>query len=199
MEDAANLVLPPVMDANKEEGIDAKDEKVPVPSQLAAYAEFITRNKFVHSDATAAAYQVHEDLRLIRRWTQLSITITKSKSYTITGFAPPTLDAVYGGARRRVVRVFHARDKVAVAQLHALGTCTYEYEGYKGERCITLAIVDDDSTTAYYRVFTQFAEITHPQWKSKKEKEEAHVPDEEIDSEDDGDDDVSDAHAVAAS
>lgn len=37
-------------------------------------------------------------------------------------------------------------------------------------RCVTLAIVDDDSTTAYYRIFDQFSEITHPQWKRKKRR-----------------------------
>lgn len=35
-------------------------------------------------------------------------------------------------------------------------------------RCITLAVVDDDSTAAYYRVFSSFDEIVHPQWKRMK-------------------------------
>lgn len=41
-------------------------------------------------------------------------------------------------------------------------------EDSRQARCITLAVVDDDSTAAYYRVFSSFDEIVHPQWKRMK-------------------------------
>ncbi len=134
------------------------------PCGLRAYSTFLTCTGLEDNDIAQAAYQVHEDLRLVRKWTQLEVLKRDDGSPMIRGLAPALTDALYAGERRRYVIPVHADVQMSAPQLYALRVA--------GERCVTLAIVDDDSTTAYYRVFTEWHEIVHPQWKTKSKDDE---------------------------
>lgn len=52
---------------------------------------------------------------------------------------------------------------------------------------MTVAIVDDDSTTAYYRIFDRFDEIVHAQWKVKKKDKGGRARGEEAEEDSDSD------------
>lgn len=138
---------------------------------LSAYETFLTNTNQNDSELAQACYQVHEDLRVIRKWTQLEVKNRTDGTPIIIGLAPSQTDALYSGERRRYVLPVLANVDMTAAELFRLGM--------KDERCVTIAIVDDDSTTAYYRVFTDWNEIVHPQWKSKSKEEDS--PDEDSD------------------
>ena len=139
-------------------------------------------------------HQVHEDLRLVRKWSNLSVQHSAERA-VLNGIAPPQLDAVFPQTdehtdRTRVVLPLASDSNMTVAELHAL--CERTIDNNK-HRCVTLALGDDDSTTAYYRAFTQFNEIVHPQWKTKKERAGAPGDIEDEESSEDDDDEASES------
>lgn len=162
---------------------------------LRRYEQFLTTTALRDNDEAQAVYQVHEDLRLVRKWAHLRVLSHTRPA--ITGVAPAHLDAVFPRGkphidRTRVVLPLSSDTPMTVGELHAL--CQ---RAAKGEhRCVTLALVDDDSTTAYYRAFTDWKEIVHPQWKMKKEKGEDDDADDEDSTQDDDDDDNDDDDAM---
>lgn len=172
----------------------------------AMYDEFLRAHGLRDGGASAALWQVHEDLRLIRGWRNVRVVrpssggcaAVKADAY-VEGEAPAMYDSVHPERRRRaeaqhnteeekeakgeerveglgkrkaqtdgeqkdysqVVVPICADETVSPAQLNAM--CSMRGK----RRCVTLSVVDDDSTTTYYRVFNSLDEITHPQWKQK--------------------------------
>lgn len=168
---------------------------------LAAYEAFVSRWGLDDDENGQIVYQVYSDLRLIRKWSALRVDLIdfavagaegvgvegggSGKRGVIRGIAPAATDAVYAGARARSVVPVGVSEQLKVGQLHDL--C--ERAGIaSGERCVTMAIVDDDSTTAYYRMFTRWEEITSTHWKQKKER----AGEEDADGDGDGDNDDED-------
>lgn len=70
-------------------------------------------------------------------------------------------------------------------------------ETWESLRCVTVAIVDDDSTTAYYRIFNRFEEIVHAQWKVKR-KEKGRKGGEEGEEEEEGEEGGEDSDSDSA-
>lgn len=139
---------------------------------LRAYDTFLTCTGLKDDELSQAAYQVHEDLRVIRKWTQLEVTKREDEKPIISGIAPSTTDAVYNGLRRRYVVPVLADSHLTAPQLYNLGITN--------ERCVTIAIVDDDSTTAYYRLFNNWDEIVHPAWKAKSKDNDNDTDDDSV-------------------
>lgn len=146
---------------------DAPLVAVPRNSALTRYAQFLEQAGLPDGDEAQTVHQVHEDLRLVRKWSD--VQVRPGVPATITGVAPAHLDAVFPRSERadrtRVVLPIASDASLTVAELHAL--CSRASHAH---RCVTLALVDDDSTTAYYRAFTTWNEIVHPQWKMKRER-----------------------------
>lgn len=138
---------------------------------------FLATHDIPFSDDAPLLYQVHEDLRLVRKWTSLRVlrapkADTEEPMLLLAGEAPAQLDAVFPANsgphpdRTRVV--------IPLAVSATMGASAWYRSAQRalaavgGGRCATLALVDDDSTTAYYRVFVDWEEIVHPQWKESK-------------------------------
>lgn len=127
---------------------------------------------------TSVLYQVHEDLRLIRKWTNLRVVKGPTRVY-LAGCAAVAYDSVFPGRkgtetsgedRTQVVMPISTSEMLSPRKLKELCKECVHPENGKNLRCMTIAIVDDDSTTAYYRIFDSFVEIVHPQWKQKKKR-----------------------------
>lgn len=140
--------------------------------------DFLTQNLLQDNYMTSILYQVHEDLQLIRKWTNMRVVKNENRVY-LAGNAPAEFDSVFPGReaekdldRTQIVVPIPAFQKLSPVNLQELCEECIHPELKVKLRCITVAIVDDDSTTAYYRVFDSFEEITHPQWKQKKKRKE---------------------------
>lgn len=140
---------------------------------------FMKENGLCDDLTTSVVYQTHEDLRLIRKWQHVRVIKSEFRTY-LAGIAPPAYDSVFPNrnngnesneAQKDVTQVIvPIASCEAVSPFHLQQICRrcVHPDTNRPLRCVTLAIVDDDSTTAYYRIFDQFSEIVHPQWKRKK-------------------------------
>lgn len=143
---------------------------------IQSYELFVNSNGLQDCEQTQVLYQVFQDLRLIRKWKGLRVVQRASRPY-LAGSAAAAFDSVYKDKdiaedqdRTQAIVPVSAWEEFSVLDLQALcRECVHPETGEK-LRCITLAIVDDDSTTAYYRIFSTWEEIVHPQWKMKKKR-----------------------------
>lgn len=132
---------------------------------------FLGKNSLKDDWNASVLYQVHEDLRLVRKWTSMRVVKGTTRTY-LAGTAARAYDSVFpqaaeGTDRTQVVIPISKSDMLSPQMLNDLcGECRHP-ETDEQLRCVTVAIVDDDSTTAYYRVFNKWEEIVHPQWKQK--------------------------------
>lgn len=144
------------------------------PKSIHCYLDFLQRHGMVESRSSLAVYQVHEDLRLVRGWCNLRVV--NDATVFLLGTAAPGFDSVFPGevdpAMDRTQAVVPLQNNVTLSPrlLFDMGKGIKNPMSHVPFRCITLAIVDSDSTTAYYRIFNTFDEIVHPQWKTKKAK-----------------------------
>jgi Sen15 protein len=142
------------------------------PKAVRNYYNFLSSHNLADNMSSAALYQVHEDLRLIRGWSNLRVS--KSPRLSIFGVAAPGFDSIFPDpvdeTNDRMQAVVPVPTEAHLTPRILAQMCTgMRHPDTNGElRCITVAIVDRDSTTAYYRVFERFDEIIHPQWKQKK-------------------------------
>lgn len=146
----------------------------PMSKAISAYLEFLRRHDMIDSRESMVLCQVHEDLRLVRGWCNLRIV--KGPRVFILGSAAPGFDSVFPGegheSMDRTQAVVPLSKSVSLSP-QLLSNMCFEIRDPASDtpfRCITLAIVDYDTTTAYYRIFNSFDEIVHPQWKTKKAK-----------------------------
>lgn len=139
---------------------------------------FLKKNNLPDDLASSVLYQVHEDLVLVRKWTNLRVVNGAMRPY-LAGSAAVAFDSVFPGRkgsndddvdRTQVIMPMSIQEKLSPFKLKELCRACIHPETGKKLRCMTVAIVDDDSTTAYYRIFDSFAEIVHPQWKQKKKR-----------------------------
>lgn len=139
---------------------------------------FLRKNELPDIIETSVLFQVHEDLRLIRKWTDLRVVKGSTKFY-LAGKAPIAFDSVFPGRknpdangedRTQVVMPIPTSEMLSPRKLKELCQECVHPETGKHLRCMTIAIVDEDTTTAYYRIFNSFDEIVHPQWKQKKKR-----------------------------
>lgn len=145
-----------------------------LPKAIQAFHSFLAVNSLPENTASAIVYQVHEDLRLVRGWSEIRI-VCRPRIFLLA-VAPPAYDAVFpnccspGIDRTQAVLPISTTEFLSPRVLDNI--CHEVRHPEKGNRfrCVTVAIVDQDSTTAYYRIFADFSEITHPQWKQKKRK-----------------------------
>lgn len=151
---------------------------------LAAYRVFLAQHNLSDGIQALTVFQTLEDLQHVRRWTHLRVHSRYSVVY-LTGEAPPLFDAVYVHRHQanghsgekdhatnptQVVVPLTVDQKLSAKKLKSLCDICVNPDTGRKTRCITVAIVDDDTTTAYYRVFSDFSEIVHDQWKVKKRR-----------------------------
>lgn len=155
------------------------------------YSKFAEDNGISDCHETSVLYQVYQDLRLIRKWSDVRVARAPTRAY-LAGSAAVAYDSVFPGSanatgldRTQVVVPLPASKQLTPRELQSLCKECVHPETNNQLRCITVAIVDDDSTTAYYRIFNKWGEIVHPQWKTKKARKEA----EKQGAEERGDDD----------
>lgn len=136
---------------------------------------FLKRNDLPDNVASSVLYQVHEDLRLIRKWTNLRVVQGSARPY-LAGSAAAAFDSVFPRRKdddvdsTQVVMPISVQETLSPRKLREISVMCIHPETGRKPRCVTIAVVDDDSTTAYYRIFDSFAEIVHPQWKQKKKR-----------------------------
>lgn len=144
----------------------------PPSSPLKLYHEFLRAHNLRSCRNSLALYQVHEDLRLVRFWSALRVV--QAEIPYLTGVAPNDFDSVFPNVtdvhvdRTQAVVPMTTDASLTPRSMTAMCSDIVHPETKAALRCITVAIVDRDSTTAYYRVFSKFDEIVHPQWKQKK-------------------------------
>jgi hypothetical protein len=144
------------------------------PKAVLNYFNFLSVHHLDDNRASAALYQVHEDLRLIRGWSNLRVL--KSPRPSIFGVAAPGFDSIFPDSvhetkdRTQAVVSIPTEEQLTPRILAEMCASLRHPDTNDVLRCITVAIVDHDSTTAYYRVFERFDEIVHPQWKQKKSR-----------------------------
>ncbi|PXF49999.1 hypothetical protein BWQ96_00159 [Gracilariopsis chorda] len=168
-----------------------KSDELEQPKPIQSFMSFLISNGLQDCDQAQVLYQVFQDLRLIRKWTGLRVSQRASRPY-LAGSAAAAFDSVYkdkdmdkGEDRTQVVVPVSAWEELSALDLQALCRECVHPETGEQLRCMTLAIVDDDSTTAYYRIFSTWEEIVHPQWKMKKKhKTEGGIGTEERDQND---------------
>jgi hypothetical protein len=142
------------------------------PKALVAYFNFLAEHNLTDSKASATFYQVHEDLRLIRGWTNMRVV--QGPRLHLLGCAAPGFDSVFPNAadsgvdRTQAVVPMSVDTSLTPRILSDMCAAVAHPSNGPAKRCVTAAIVDVDSTTAYYRIFDSFEEIVHPQWKQKK-------------------------------
>jgi Sen15 protein len=130
----------------------------------------------------------------MRGWTNLRVV--HQPRLHVLGSAAPGFDSVFPGVvnpsvdRTQAVVPMAVDEKLTPRILAGLCADVAHPNDGPSKRCVTAAIVDKDSTTAYYRVFDSFDEIVHPQWKQKKGRDEGDV-DEEVNGIDPDDDSAS--------
>lgn len=153
---------------------------------LRDYHHFLAQYGLPDGVQAVAVFQVFEDLRHVRKWTQLRVH-TRCSTVYITGEAPALFDAVHVHRRQvgrdtegnassniatQVVVPLTVDQNLSAKKLKSLCNVCVDPDSARKTRCITIAVVDDDSTTAYYRVFSDFHEITHEQWKVKRRRQD---------------------------
>lgn len=155
-----------------------KDDNPELPQRvfpLECYDNFLKQYELQDDMQTSAVYQVYQDLRLIRGWTNLKIVFSKKRRPYIIGSAAIGYDSVYpnkedeNGDRTQAVIPVPTTELMTPKMLHDIKAEFGSAQSEKPLRCVTMAIVDADSTTAYYRIFNDVNEILHPQWKQKKD------------------------------
>jgi hypothetical protein len=143
-----------------------------LPYPVQQYQMFLDVHDLPSSQSWLALYQVHEDLRLVRCWS--NVAVVRGDMTYLVGVAPPGFDSIYPGMadsdvdRTQAVVPMTTSLSLTPRSLSSLCANIVHPATKAHFRCITVAIVDRDSTTAYYRVFDTFDEIVHPQWKQKK-------------------------------
>lgn len=161
-----------------------------LPKAVIYFLDFLSLHNLTNDCSSAALYQVHEDLRLIRGWSR--IRVVSSPRLYLLAVAPAGFDSVFPGAsasgidRTQAVIPVTTDERLSPRRLDSLCDSVRHPDSGSRFRCITLAIVDQDSTTAYYRIFSDFTEIVHPQWKLKKTKNSV----DDMDAVDTGNDDA---------
>lgn len=169
---------------SKQDKNDEAAEHLEVTSALEkamkAYDDFLSNEDLCDDQQGAAVFQVYEDLRRVRCWSDLRVHRTSLGQPFLTGVAPPMHDSVFPGLGTELEANEQAREVVdrtqAVVPVEAAATLSASWLSGLGRqvlppgrtdalRCVTLAVVDEDSTTAYYRILTSWSEIVHPQWK----------------------------------
>eukprot|EP00177_Eucheuma_denticulatum_P004425 GFKZ01008033.1.p1 GENE.GFKZ01008033.1~~GFKZ01008033.1.p1 ORF type:complete len:353 (-),score=20.81 GFKZ01008033.1:21-1079(-) len=144
---------------------------------LDSFLSFLQANNLPDNLSSANLYQVHEDLRLVRKWTHLRVLHAASRPYLI-GQAAPEFDSVYppgsnveDGQRIQAVVAIGVAESVTLVELSRV--CD-ECVGEQGQklRCVTVGFVDEESSTAYYRITNEWKELVHPQWEEKRTKRE---------------------------
>lgn len=154
---------------------------------LVAYNSFLHEHSMKDSPVSAGVYQVFEDLTRIRKWTQVVVMAAGSSRPYLCGTAPALFDAVFPERRKageaqgggtgaedatQVVVPVAVTERLSPRVLRQLcSECVLPraLQGRKA-RCVTLAVVDDDTTTVYYRLFGELAEVLHPQWKPQRKR-----------------------------
>lgn len=141
---------------------------------LIQYQAFRSQNELPDTQQTIVLHQVFQDLGHIRKWTNLRVAKSETRTY-LAGSAPSGYDSVFPGRadekdldRTQLVVPVPSSEMFSPRAMQLLCRECLHPETKLELRCITLAIVDDDSTTAYYRIFDKWQEIVHPQWKMKK-------------------------------
>ncbi|CAN8074790.1 unnamed protein product [Agarophyton chilense] len=147
---------------------------------LSSYQAFLKSNNVSDNENSELLYQVYQDLLRIRKWTNLRVCHGAPRVY-LAGTSALAFDSVFGGSggseaqlgdRTQAVIPLSAWETLSPDEMHALcDDCVHPESGEK-LRCVTLAIVDDDSTTAYYRMVNTWEEIVDARWKSTKVKTE---------------------------
>lgn len=162
-----------------------------LPNAVVLYQNFLTANGLTDSRASAALYQVHEDLRLARGWTDLRVV--REGVVWLLGVAAPEFDSVFpspvepGTDRTQAVVPMTTEMRLTPRVMSNMCSAIVHPDTKRAFRCFTAAIVDWDSTTAYYRIFGKFDEIVDSHWKQTKD---------ETDGAGAGDDSDSDGNAV---
>lgn len=141
---------------------------------LCQYLAFLRRNALVDDLRSSVLYQVHEDLRLIRKWTNVTVVKSPTRNY-LSACAAAEFDSVFPARanqaatvdRTQIVIPLPTSDYLSPRRLKTLCRQCVHPQTLQKLRCVTVAIVDCDSTTAYYRVFDDWDEIVHRQWKQK--------------------------------
>ena len=150
----------------------------PIESKpLMRYDEFCSTNRLPDSHETIVLFQVYQDLIYLRKWTNVRVAKSPSRSY-LAGSAPAGFDSVFPGRgdkepdldRTQVIVPVCSTDTFAPRSLQGICRECVHPEKHHPMRCITLALVDDTSNTAYYRIFDKWSEIVHPQWKMMKKR-----------------------------
>lgn len=166
----------PTLGGNASTSLDANAENVakakPASSPLKMFHDFLRSHNLRSCRNSLALYQVHEDLRLVRFWSGLRVV--PAEIPYLTGVAPREFDSVFPSItdvhvdRTQAVVPLTTDASLTPRSMTAMCANVVHPDTKAVLRCITVAIVDRDSTTAYYRVFSNFDEIVHPQWKQKK-------------------------------
>lgn len=149
---------------------------------LQAFQTFLSENGLTNNHQSSALYQTYEDLRHVRKWRQVRIVKTAARVY-LAGRAPAAYDSVFPNRQQdeqgddanlhqddcmQIVVPMPACAMLSPLELQAIcDQCVLPGSGRKA-RCVTAAFVDDDSTTAYYRVFSDLAEFLSPHWKVRR-------------------------------
>lgn len=170
----------PSVNGNDETVADVK----PISSPVKLYNDFLSVHNLPSCRNSMALYQVHEDLRLVRFWSALRVVCAEIPY--LLGVAPSDFDSVFPNFtdtridRTQAVVPMTTDASLTPRSMTAMCSNIVHPETRGALRCITVAIVDRDSTTAYYRVFNNFDEIVHSQWKQKKLASAGADGDEEI-------------------
>ena len=154
-------------------------------SPLEIYDSFLKEHKLEDNLLSSAVYQVYQDLRLVRGWTNLRVVFSTARHRPyVCGSAAVGFDTVFPGKeneqkdRTQAVVPIPNNESQTPTSLNGLVTDFPHPETGKKLRCVTMAVVDGDSTTAYYRIFDDFDEVLHPQWKQKRDEKDAASDDE---------------------
>lgn len=143
-----------------------------VATPVARYRDFLRAHSLADRRSSLVVFQVHEDLRLTRGWSGLQV-VNGEMTYLV-GTAALGFDSVFPGTvdaevDRTQAVVPMATDLPLTPRILSDLCAGVVHPVTRGPlRCVTVAIVDRDSTTAYYRVFEKFDEIVHTQWKQKR-------------------------------
>lgn len=153
-----------------------------LPKAVQAYEGFLKENSLPDTYETSILYQIFMDLSLIRKWSGLRVARNNSRTY-VAGCAPVEFDSVFPGHdkdesvdRTQVILPISASASVSPSQLENICKECVHPETGKQLRCVTIGIVDGDSTTAYYRIFAKWEELIDPQWKRMKKRKEEEGP-----------------------
>ncbi|KAI0559958.1 tRNA-splicing endonuclease subunit Sen15 [Gracilaria domingensis] len=168
---------------NSSESARGQGNETPNLQPLHAYRTFVERYKLTDDASSETIYQVYQDLVRIRKWSNVRICQRAKRPY-IAGSAARAFDSVFGdtdGDRTQAVVPVSVWESLSAAEMYDLcAECVHPESGEK-LRCVTMAFVDDDSTTAYYRMMNRWEEIVDENWKARKVRTEEGVGTEERD------------------